>query len=53
MNYLKTRITYLGFFGLFNALDTVDYAILVKKLENYGINCTNLDWFGSYLKNRK
>ena len=43
--------------GVFNDLskvfDTIEYAILLKNLENYGINGTNLTWFRSHLTNRK
>ena len=35
------------------AFDTVDHAILIKKLKHYGIKRNNLRWFESYLENRK
>ena len=38
---------------LSKAFDTVDHKILTKKLELYGIKCCNLEWFESYLSNRK
>ena len=41
------------FIHLFKAFDTIDYAMLLKKLENYGIKDTNNAWFRSYSTNRK
>ena len=41
------------FINLSKAFDTIDHAILLKKLGNYGIKDTNFAWFRSYLTNRK
>ena len=38
---------------LSRAFDTIDHAILLKKLENYGIKNTSLAWLRSFLINRK
>ena len=35
------------------AFDVVSHEILLKKLRKFGINNKELDWFASYLKNRK
>ena len=41
------------FIDLKKAFDTVNYQILLKKLEHYGIKNTDLLWFKNYLQNRQ
>ena len=41
------------FMDLPKAFDTLDHTILPEKLRYYGISGTSLDWFRSYLSNRK
>lgn len=62
MNYLLHNInmsldndefTVIVFLDLKRAFETVDRNLLLKKLESFGIKGNELDWFGSYLKNRR
>ena len=33
--------------------DTINHSILLKKMEKYGFHTNNVEWFRSYLLNRK
>ena len=53
VNIDRGKYTGLIFIDLKKAFDTVNHDILLKKLEKYGISGLELDWFTSYLHERK
>ena len=52
-SFEKNQFTLGVFIDLSKAFDTVDHKTLISKLRNYGIRGHNLQWFESYLNNRK
>mgnify|MGYP001950330936 CR=1 FL=1 len=52
-NLDKGNIIFSIFLDFRKAFDTVDHQILISKLQSYGIRGQALDWFQSYLSNRK
>ena len=52
-NYDDKNYTIAIFLDLSKAFDTVDHNILLNKLDKCGIRGNSLEWFSSYLSNRK
>ena len=52
-NFDENKITIAVFLDLTRAFDCVNHEILCKKMEYYGIKNSALEWFKSYLAERK
>ncbi len=50
---MKNKIPIAIFMDLSKAFDTIDYEILITKMEHYGIKNLVSQWFKSYLSDRK
>ena len=53
LNLDKGQYTSVTFIDLKKAFDTVDHQILIRKLGIYGVAGKELNWFKSYLQNRR
>ena len=53
LNMERGNICGAVFLDLTKAFDTVDHGILMSKLSSVGVSPRSLEWFASYLRNRK
>ena len=53
LNIDKGMVSGVIFLDLKKAFDTLDHAILLKKLSDYGVQGQTASWFKSYLKDRQ
>ena len=49
----ESLLTGAVFIDLRKAFDSVNHDLLIKKLESYGFKNSELNWFKSYLSDRK
>ena len=52
-SFERDQYTLVVFINLSKAFYTANHSVLIKKLQVYGIRGIDLDWFRSYLANRK
>ena len=52
-NLQQRKYTLAVFLDLSKAFDTLEHEVIFKKMYRYGIRGNCLDWYRSYLKNRK
>ena len=50
---LMKNNSYSYVYRLIKSFDTIDHTILISKLEHYGVENNELQWFISYMHNRQ